>query len=211
MVLLQSCPSVCPRLLDYVVVVGARTPNRTGAVSQTPEILRRYPPMDHKEFSLPPDVVFFCQPEGCFTSSHRRLSMREVTSFVFTLTEKDSGLVRYGICLNFYRPIERKGAQHNGVTAHVSRHKSGVERAESTASTSSSEAAVADGPHGGSMTTGHSHRRRKNRPRTHTLTSLCLITHHPFFSKFRQCLHVLKKVIERCHDRSKGPSRNAGR
>lgn len=38
---------LCPRLLDYLVVVGARTPGRAAPV-QPPELLRRYPPDDHK-------------------------------------------------------------------------------------------------------------------------------------------------------------------
>lgn len=38
---------LCPRLLDYMVVVGARTPGRAAPV-QPPELLRRYPPDDHK-------------------------------------------------------------------------------------------------------------------------------------------------------------------
>jgi hypothetical protein len=37
-----------------------------------------------------------------------RLVLRETTSFVFTLTEKDSGIMRYGICVNFFRPFEKK-------------------------------------------------------------------------------------------------------
>lgn len=33
----------------------------------TPELLRRYPTDDHKDFHLPTDVTVFCQPEGCIT------------------------------------------------------------------------------------------------------------------------------------------------
>lgn len=32
----------------------------------------------------------------------------DANSFVFTLTDKDSGKVRYGVCINFYRQFERK-------------------------------------------------------------------------------------------------------
>ncbi|EJW70223.1 hypothetical protein WUBG_18871, partial [Wuchereria bancrofti] len=35
--------------------------------SVTPELLRRYPNDDHKDFFLPSDVTVFCQPEGCIT------------------------------------------------------------------------------------------------------------------------------------------------
>jgi hypothetical protein len=46
---------------------------------------------DHKDFPLPLDMVYFCQPEGCVSVGPRRTALREATSFVFTLTEKDSG------------------------------------------------------------------------------------------------------------------------
>lgn len=97
----------CPRLLDYICIVGNRSPAPPHSVT-VPELLRRYPPEDHKDFPLPPDVVFFCQPEGCTTAVNRRMSLRETNSFVFALTEKDTSRVRYGICVNFYRQIERR-------------------------------------------------------------------------------------------------------
>ena len=37
---------------------------------------------------------------------------------------------------------------------------------------------------------------------THTLTTLCIISHHPFFSIFRECLNILRRIIEACHARS---------
>lgn len=72
-------------------------------------MLRRYPPSDHADFPLPLDMVYFCQPEGCTSVGPRRTgsAIRDMTSFVFALTDKDSGKTRYGICVNFYRPIER--------------------------------------------------------------------------------------------------------
>lgn len=79
------------------------------AVLQVPDLLRRYPPSDHADFPLPLDMVYFCQPEGCTSVGPRRTgsAIRDMTSFVFALTDKDSGKTRYGICVNFYRPIER--------------------------------------------------------------------------------------------------------
>lgn len=74
---------------------------------QAPELLRRYPTQDHKDFPMPPDMVYFCQPEGCSSVGPRRTALREASSFVFTLTDKDSGKTRYGICVNFYRPVEK--------------------------------------------------------------------------------------------------------
>lgn len=76
---------------------------------QIPELLRRYPPYDHHDFPMPLDMVYFCQPEGCMSVGPRRSGnlIREANSFVFTLTDKDSGKTRFGVCVNFYRPIER--------------------------------------------------------------------------------------------------------
>lgn len=74
---------------------------------QAPELLRRYPIQDHKDFPMPLDMVYFCQPEGCSSVGPRRTALREASSFVFTLTDKDSGKTRYGVCVNFYRSVER--------------------------------------------------------------------------------------------------------
>ncbi|XP_070200468.1 MAP kinase-activating death domain protein-like isoform X4 [Littorina saxatilis] len=179
----------CPRLLDYLVIVGSRHPNSNNHVSQTPELLRRYPLEDHKDFNLPTDVIFFCQPEGCISVGPKRMSLRETTSFVFTLTEKDSGIMRYGICVNFYRPFERR--------THSSECWQKVDRS-STGSTHSVEtlsSSECDRPRSPRA-------RRRSRVRNNTLTSLCIISHHPFFSTFRECLFILRRLIEACHDRS---------
>jgi hypothetical protein len=78
-------------------------------IYQIPELLRRYPPTDHADFPLPLDMVYFCQPEGCVSVGPRRTgaAVRDATSFVFKLTDKDSGKTRYGICVNFYRAVEK--------------------------------------------------------------------------------------------------------
>lgn len=66
-------------------------------------------------------MVYFCQPEGCVSVRQKRTgaAIRDASSFVFTLTDKDSGKTRYGICINFYRPVERNqsNASHTGVTS----------------------------------------------------------------------------------------------
>ncbi|KAH0998801.1 hypothetical protein HUJ04_005315, partial [Dendroctonus ponderosae] len=64
-----------------------------------PELLRRYPIQDHKDFPMPIDMVYFCQPEGCSSIGPKRTALREASSFVFTLTDKDSGKTRFGICI----------------------------------------------------------------------------------------------------------------
>ncbi|XP_035824413.1 MAP kinase-activating death domain protein isoform X1 [Aplysia californica] len=180
----------CPRLLDYLVIAGCRFPNGNNQMSQTPELLRRYPLEDHKDFPLPNDVIFFCQPEGCISVGPKRMSLRETTSFVFTLTEKDSGLVRYGICINFYRPFEKRS---HSSEAWQKVDKSSTGSSHSVETLSSSECDRPRSP---------SRARRKSRVRNNTLTSLCIVSHHPFFSTFRECLFILRRLIEACHDRS---------
>lgn len=128
----QQRQSLCPRLIDYLAIVGARThvPHKAQQPGQpppieVPSILRRYPINDHDDFRMPLDMVYFCQPEGTNSVGSRKVgaAVRDATSFVFTLTDKDSGKTRYGICVNFYRPIERGGSsaaqqqQHHAVTA----------------------------------------------------------------------------------------------
>lgn len=58
-------------------------------------MLRRYPLTNHDDFPLPLDMVYFCQPEGCVSVGPRRapghLASRDTSSFVFQLTDKDSG------------------------------------------------------------------------------------------------------------------------
>ena len=193
----------CPRLLDYVLIVGSRHPNRNNSVAQTPELLRRYPLDDHKDFPLAPDVVFFCQPEGCISVGPKRMSLRESTSFVFTLTEKDTGRTRYGICVNFYRPFERRSSKSGAYKRPSFNSRTRYSRS-STAS--EGQAGSLDVPQADTdrPKSPRSKRRQKtaSRVRNNTLTSLCIISHHPFFSKFREILFVLRQLIEACNERS---------
>lgn len=57
--------------------------------------------------------------------------------------------------------------------------------------------------------------RDTQRARNQYLTSICLLSHHPFFSLFRECLVVLKKLIDACHENSSpkrlGASRSSQR
>ncbi|XP_036319969.1 MAP kinase-activating death domain protein-like, partial [Rhagoletis pomonella] len=286
----QQKLSLCPRLVDYMAIVGARsTPpmpkglsgNKTPPV-QIPELLRRYPPTDHTDFPLPLDMVYFCQPEGCTSVGPRRTgsAIRDMTSFVFALTDKDSGKTRYGICVNFYRPIERHSANaergaysanHGAVGLAQSkrgRHSSAfrreswrksMERSSDSAFssygllTSSSDyrsnvapsdsdremtsrrdsdppnhhhsssyghtqqqqhnlqqqvpklglmAPSADSESGGSHSPSPRASRKRTKLRNQSLTSLCIISHHPFFSTFRECLFILKKLIDACNESS---------
>ncbi|CAG9540111.1 unnamed protein product [Cercopithifilaria johnstoni] len=172
---------LCPRLIDYLVIVGRRRgkyisqPNisdisqsSTSQSITTPELLRRYPNNDHKDFYLPTDVTVFCQPEGCITKEVPRHSHshRATTTFVFTLTEKDSAKIRYGICLNFLQSYEKNRP--------VSADDKNI------------------------LGNNRSHKRLDQRL---SLTSLCLISHHPFLSTFRELLLLLKKLIDGCSQR----------
>lgn len=194
----------CPRLLDYVILVGARKPNSNNDVAQTPELLRRYPQEEHADFVLPPDVVFFCQPEGCHTVSQKRYSLRQNTSFVFTLTDKETSRVRFGICVNFYRPfrsVERK-------LSNVLDTRNEKLKLSSRQNSSSNDALNAQGDdidgEEDSPKTPKSRRKHKQakRVRNNSLTSLCIISHHPFISTFRECLFILKRLIDSCNERS---------
>uniref|UniRef100_A0A8C5DEP5 MAP kinase-activating death domain protein n=1 Tax=Gouania willdenowi TaxID=441366 RepID=A0A8C5DEP5_GOUWI len=209
----------CPRLLDYLVVVGARQPS-SDSVAKTPQLLRRYPLEDHHDFPLPPDVVFFCQPEGCLSVRQRRISLRDDSSFVFTLTDKDSGTTRYGICVNFYRSFQR--GHHRSRTeksAHTETEmETGVEASEEPPlsepsppnnADSANPAAPAEetGQTGAELNSSRSQQQKRSgakmaaRSRNSTLTSLCILSHYPFFSTFRECLYILKRLVDCCSQR----------
>ncbi|XP_074853385.1 MAP kinase-activating death domain protein isoform X16 [Carettochelys insculpta] len=209
---------ICPQLLDYLVIVGARQPS-SDSVAQTPELLRRYPLEDHADFPLPPDVVFFCQPEGCLSVRQKRMSLRDDTSFVFTLTDKDTGVIRYGICVNFYRSFQKRVPKDKveGTSGHrvwdgqkptkpgdasVAQDEAGNESSESgsslqTPSTESTSDANRS-PHSKHVARGSHHSRNS------TLTSLCILSHYPFFSTFRECLYILKRLVDCCSERLLG-------
>ncbi|XP_070985682.1 MAP kinase-activating death domain protein-like isoform X18 [Oncorhynchus clarkii lewisi] len=215
---------MCPRLLDYLVVVGARQPS-TDSGSQTPQLLRRYPLEDHPDFPLSPDVVFFCQPEGCQSIRQRRVSLRDDASFVFALTDKDSGITRYGICVNFYRSFQRGGhrrdkagssgtaAQTVEATSEGSDGSGGCPTASTLPTPASADTTTTPvpgtepGPPSGEPNAGRSPRHKRStakmvsRNRDSTLTSLCMISHYPFFSTFRECLYILKRMVDCCSHR----------
>ncbi|XP_010709733.1 MAP kinase-activating death domain protein-like [Meleagris gallopavo] len=209
----------CPRLLDYLVIIGARQPS-SDSVAQTPELLRRYPLEDHVDFPLPPDVVFFCQPEGCLSVRQKRMSFRDDTSFVFTLTDKDTGVIRYGICVNFYRSFQKRVPKEKGEgtgghrapregqkiaksgDASAPQEDVGTESSESGSSLQAPSTEptpdVSRSPHSKRLAKG-SHRSRNS-----TLTSLCILSHYPFFSTFRECLYTLKRLVDCCSERLLG-------
>lgn len=168
----------CPRLVDYVAIIGSPNPSVDSETPQQPEILRRYPADNHEDFILPSDTAFFCQPEGCTTIGAKHMSLRDRQSFVFALTDKDTGRRRYGTCLNFYRPFKRKY-----------RATKRLQNQGSIESISSNEGVAKN----------QQHSSRVKALRSHTLTSLCIISHHALFDTFRECLNVLAKLIDVCN------------
>jgi hypothetical protein len=66
-----------------------------------------------------------------------------------------------------------------------------------------------DSESGGSHSPSPRASRRRQRVRNHSLTSLCLLSHHPFFTMFRECLFILKKLIDACNE-SSNPRRVGG-
>uniref|UniRef100_A0A665WI12 MAP kinase-activating death domain protein n=1 Tax=Echeneis naucrates TaxID=173247 RepID=A0A665WI12_ECHNA len=150
----------------------------------TPQLLRRYPLEDHHDFPLPPDVVFFCQPEGCLSIRQRRVSLRDDSSFVFTLTDKDSGITRYGICINFYRSFQRG---HHRTRGDKNSHTETAAQAAKTVNEGSDDSS------------GETKMAARNR--NSTLTSLCILSHYPSFSTFRECLYILKRLVDCCSQR----------
>ncbi|XP_044750083.1 MAP kinase-activating death domain protein isoform X4 [Coccinella septempunctata] len=244
---------LCPRLIDYLAIVGVRSSNNATKLSsstsiQAPELLRRYPVQDHKDFPMPLDMVYFCQPEGCSSVGPKRTAQRDATSFVFTLTDKDCGKTRYGICVNFYRPIEklsaglsaagrrastsirrnswRKSMEKSSDSAFSSDYRSsniGPSDSEKDTSRRDSESLTPnlttprlgvtapsnDSESGGSHSPSPRASRKRNKIKNHSLTSLCLLSHHPFFTSFRECLHILRKLIDACNE-SSNPRRVGG-
>lgn len=192
---------------QYLANLAAQSPsshNPQLQLTQMPELLRRYPLDDHQDFMLPQDVIYFCQPEGCVnincSNQEKANSNKDTASFIFSLTEKDSARVRYGICINFFRPIEKKNKDNNSNNSTYNIKKK-IEVNE-----------VADTDDEPAQTATKKKRNKKARDvkYTHTLTSLCIISHHPFFSIFRECLNILRRIIEACHARSlKSKSKSA--
>ncbi|NXC71888.1 MADD protein, partial [Anhinga anhinga] len=205
-------------MYGFFVCFFCRQPS-SDSVAQTPELLRRYPLEDHVDFPLPPDVVFFCQPEGCLSVRQKRMSFRDDTSFVFTLTDKDTGVIRYGICVNFYRSFQKRVPKEKGEGTGGHRAREGQKIPKSgDASAPQEEAGTESSESGSSLQApstestpdvNRSPRSKRlakgsHRSRNSTLTSLCILSHYPFFSTFRECLYTLKRLVDCCSERLLG-------
>lgn len=103
--MVDSAKELCPRLIDFLVIVGRKADSKLQKAAPIgihvhpqnvrpqrrrsnfigvahPELLRRYPTDNHKDFELPTDVTLFCQPEGCVTIS----KLFSKPSYIFILS-----------------------------------------------------------------------------------------------------------------------------
>lgn len=199
------------RLVEYVVIAGIKKPVVDS--THSPDMLRRFPVTDHKDFPLPPDIVFFCQPEGCTTSS-KRISLRQINSFVFTLTDKETGITRYGICCNFYRPcLGAPQKRHSQIARSLSSDSPNtpdeilINIVKELESTHVSVGRTKSTPLiNGKIPPQPKSQIHSNSMICYSLTSICIVSSFPFISTFRECLFVLRKLIEsRCWSKPKEP------
>ncbi|XP_025417158.1 MAP kinase-activating death domain protein isoform X2 [Sipha flava] len=228
----------CPRLIDYLAIVGAH-PNSSKRRSlyelqncneeyssgisstsvnnddnffiQNPDLLRRYPADDHKDFILPETMSYFCQPEGCVSFRRSRSESNKVTSFVFTLTDKDTTRTRYGVCVNFYRRVSQcytntntskdlDSSEDQYLKKHQKNHSSVFLKCHSTSSFSRSVSEEYPTNKLSDMSATNVQPQPESQY-LYSLTSLCLLSHHPLFSNFRSCLFYLKNIIDSCNKR----------
>lgn len=54
----------CQRLLDYFLIVGPQKNIENEAGLDKTVILKQFPPLEHEDFPLPPETVYFCQPDS---------------------------------------------------------------------------------------------------------------------------------------------------
>ncbi|XP_068844308.1 MAP kinase-activating death domain protein isoform X32 [Capricornis sumatraensis] len=141
------------------------------------------------------------------------MTLRDDTSFVFTLTDKDTGVTRYGICVNFYRSFQKRVPKEKGEAGPGSRGKEGPRAPcvseEVGPKTSESSPSLQPPSADSTPDVSQSPRARRRakagtRSRNSTLTSLCVLSHYPFFSTFRECLYTLKRLVDCCSERLLG-------
>lgn len=182
------------RLVDYVLIVGSRdTPRHHNGVL-CPKLLRRIPQEDIRGSPLPPDVIYFCQPDGCYSA---RMTLEEMMEqqklFLFCLTEKDSNVKRYGTCLNFFRPYRTPAASATTTIPEQDEPREADECADENEERAAAfEAKTSDdAPASMQETDGLSLQC------TGVLTSVCLLSHHGFFSSFKEILMTFRDIVER--------------
>ena len=117
-IIFMTHPATHERLLEYLLVVGpaltgserakhspplARSYSKNSPPvgtlqtwdiipQQAPKVLRKFPSTDHRDFPLPPDVAYFCLPDGCY------VQVGEPECHVFMLTDTQTNIQTYGVC-----------------------------------------------------------------------------------------------------------------
>uniref|UniRef100_A0A3Q0KPR4 MAP kinase-activating death domain protein n=1 Tax=Schistosoma mansoni TaxID=6183 RepID=A0A3Q0KPR4_SCHMA len=199
--------NICPRLIDYFVLVGSRSPGNANSV-QSPEILCRFPPTNHKDFPLPTDVSFFCQPEGCINASSSTFPIKSLDNnrdgiksmtFLFSLTDKDSSKTRYGICTNFFRPVNVKSVSRTTYSNVREDTHFGNVSVNGPVLCSDELNRLNESTQDKSLSSG----KLKNANSVYNLTSICLITHYPFATTFARLVQCVYAVLKKLHKLSK--------
>lgn len=233
---------LCPRLVDYLVLVGRRQPlpdrlspsaadpkldGDEGGGVVGPELLRRYPQKDHKDFPLPAAIVDFCQPEGCIVYGPRKQTYRWICHP--RQFEQENADVFFFPAMrhpSFFRSRKRTRQRAALASASIStdrwsggcvggarlrnsrrpNRKRSFTRLEKRslfpAFARSDQVSIAfifptDGKTVLVTWAG------RHRGRWECLTSLCLVSHHPFFSSFRHVLGLLRRLIAAANERAR--------
>ena len=175
--------NIMDRLIDYLFFVGPgrgsvfrRSPSLKRSTSSpsnaveplttwhkisrpVPTILCQFP-SNHQSSELSLDVAYFCQPEGpCVQVSEPKMH-------VFMLTDTESNVQTYGICLSIphlFDPLLKAQAPSTCIT------KSTVWEVNDSESVCIQEWGV---------------------------LSVCILTRHPFFNFFAKCLKTLSHFID---------------
>lgn len=157
------------RLVDYVCVVSS-------TVQEVP-LLRRFPPDDHDDFPLPSNVSSFCQPEGYTAEADELAVPKDSSTFLFTLTDKDSNVTRYAVCHNFYRPLNKSSHDESRLPRNLANHD---------------YAPMSDDEDDQQGDQWNFH---KSKNTDLCLTSVCIISHFQFFSNFKECALAIRRLV----------------
>ena len=127
------------------------------------------------------------------------ISPSEVTTFVFTLTDKDSNVTRFAVCHNFYRHL--KSSRSTSKTSSRQRNN-GYRPINNDNGAASDEDDEDNGDtkakNFGSSSGSGRRSNQKTAVKHYSLTSICIISHFQFFSNFKECTLALKRLVTVC-------------
>lgn len=126
------------------------------------------------------------------------ISPSEVTTFVFTLTDKDSNVTRFAVCHNFYRHL--KSSRLPSKTSSRQRNNGYRPINNDNGAAASDEDDEDNGDTMAAKNFGSASRRsnQKTSVKHYSLTSICIISHFQFFSNFKECALALKRLVTVC-------------